>query len=139
MVVGSRAGSSAHHGLTAFVGATSSGNTQPVPSSSSTSTAPMSANADAVRATVHPVHHFTSAAVAGPYDASQRRTSSARAASAAIDGTPPGNHASMGSHRYWLLVHEPVGRPRTTRCSVESRNSTRVVNPEVPAHVLPSP
>ena len=62
-----------------------------------------------------------------------------RAVPAAIDGTPPGNHASIGDHRYWLLVHDPFGRPWTMRCSVERRNSTRVDIPTVPAHVLPSP
>ena len=101
--------------------------------------APTAPSAALVFAAVHPVHHFTSAVVPGPNLASQRRTSSLRASSAGMDGTPPGSHVAIGDHRYWLLVQEPFGRPRATRWSVERRNSTRVDMPMVPAQFLPSP
>ncbi len=54
-------------------------------------------------------------------------------------GTPPGSQASIGDHRYWLLDQVPNGLPRTIRCAVDRRNSTRVDMPIVPAQVLPSP
>ncbi|CNG82153.1 Uncharacterised protein [Mycobacterium tuberculosis] len=40
---------------------------------------------------------------------------------------PPGSHASTGDHRYWLLIHDPFGRPRTMRPSQPSVTRTQVV------------
>lgn len=83
--------------------------------------------------------------VPGPYAASQRCSSSTRAAAgsnAAGCGRAPGpscNQAAAGAHRYWLESHDPRGRARTIRPSVASRNSTRVEMPTVPAHVRPAP
>ena len=31
------------------------------------------------------------------------------ASAAGMDGTPSTSHASIGAHRYWLLIHEPFG------------------------------
>ncbi len=80
-----------------------------------------------------------SISVAGPNAASQRSSRAARASGAAIRGMPSGSHSSMDTQRYCVLVHRPLGRPRTIRCSVDSRNSTRVDSPTNPSHFLPSP
>ena len=45
----------------------------------------------------------------------------------------------MVAQRYWLLIHDPRGRPRTIRPSAASPNRTRVDTPIVPCQVLPSP
>ena len=78
-----------------------------------------------------------SIAVAGPNAASQRSSRAARASGAAIRGRPSGSHSSIATQRYCVLVHGPLGRPRTMRCSVDSRNSTRVDSPTNPSHFLP--
>ena len=39
---------------------------------------------------------------------------------------PSGSQRSTGDQRYWLEIHEPRGRPRTTRPSIESCPSTQV-------------
>lgn len=77
--------------------------------------------------------------VPGPKLRSQRRTSSALASSVGSAPTPSASHHPIGDHRYWLLVHEPFGRPRTMRPSAASRNSTRVTTPCSAAHLVPSP
>ena len=77
--------------------------------------------------------------MAGPNARSHRRLSSTRASSAVGGGPGDGSHDDIGDQRYWLLVHPPFGRPRTTRCSQDSRKSTRVVIPTVPSHLVPTP
>ena len=51
---------------------------------------------------------------------------------------PPGSHASIGDQVYSLVIHEPVGAPRTTSPSKPRLSSTRVCAPCVPAYGLPT-
>ena len=84
------------------------------------------ASAARVCPSVQPDHHFRSATGAGPKARSQPRASSTRAGSASSAGTPAGNHASTVDHQYCPPeVHDPRGRPRTTRPSAASSGSTR--------------
>ena len=75
----------------------------------------------------------------GPNAPSQWRTSSACARSAGHGSRPPSTQRSIGTQRYRLLSHVPLGRPRMIRPSAASRNSSRVETPTLPAHFLPSP
>src|SRR5215468_328718 len=93
--------------------------------SMSTSTGSIWVSARRTSPRVQPVHHLMSATVAGPNVASHRRTSSTLACAWGSRGMPSGSHRSAGAQRNWPDTHEPRGRPRTTRPSAASRNSTR--------------
>jgi len=74
---------------------------------------------------VQPVHHCTSVVVAGPNARSQRSTSAAADAFGSRPAMPPSTHASVGAHRYWLLIHVPIGCVRMIVPSTPRSSSTR--------------
>ena len=129
ITVGSSAGSSATQPSGCATGSRSSASTYPVPASRSTSTAPAAASAWRVWRCGHPVHHARSVRVPGPNAASQRRTSSVRAASGSRAGRPPSSQSAVAAHRYWLEIHVPRGCPRTMRASVASRTAAAWTGP----------
>ncbi len=63
----------------------------------------------------------------GPNRASQRRISSAWASPVDHSSSPSGSHVRSGAQRYWLEIHDPRGRPRTIRPSIDNWFSTQVV------------